>query len=180
MSRHCRLCCVSASGMTLIGLVAALLQSAGTALADEKEPFAVFELGAAGEWGLNNGSGSSFGPVAAVELTPIKNWLVIEPGVTTLFSRRQTELDTDFIFKKPFDLSPTVEFEPGIGPVWMHTVGSGRITDSVGAEGVFDFVFWPTSDRKFGWFLEPSYSYFFSSGHEQSLGVSGGLLIPIK
>jgi len=38
-------------------------------------------------------------------------------------------------------------------------------------------MFWPTSDRKFGWFLEPSYSYSFSVGDEQSLGVSAGLLI---
>jgi hypothetical protein len=41
-------------------------------------------------------------------------------------------------------------------------------------------MFWPTPDRKFGWFLEPSYTYSFSNGHEQSLGVSVGLLVPIK
>ena len=33
--------------------------------------------------------------------------------------------------------------------------------------------------RKYGWFLEPTYSYSFSSGHEQSLGLTAGLLIPI-
>jgi divalent metal cation (Fe/Co/Zn/Cd) transporter len=36
-----------------------------------------------------------------------------------------------------------------------------------------------TPDRKFGWFVEPSYSYSFNKEHEQSLGVSMGLLIPI-
>jgi hypothetical protein len=61
----------------------------------------MLELGAAAEWGLNGG-GSSFGPSAAVEFPVIKNWLEIETGVQTLFSRRQTEWDTDFIFKKPF------------------------------------------------------------------------------
>jgi len=29
-------------------------------------------------------------------------------------------------------------------------------------------------------FLEPSYNYSFSNGHEQSLGVTMGLLIPIQ
>ena len=41
-------------------------------------------------------------------------------------------------------------------------------------------MFWPATDRKYGWFLEPSYTYSFARGHEQSFGVSGGLLIPIR
>jgi hypothetical protein len=171
---------------TLLGLIRvlargqalALLLIAGAAFAEDKEPLAIIELGAAGEWGLNSG-GSSFGPTAAVEFTPIKNWLEIETGVQTLFSHGQTEWDTDFVFKKPFDLSPTVEFEPGIGPVWIRTIG-GRTTDAIGAEAIADFMFWPTPDRKFGWFLEPSYTYSFGHGHEQSFGVSTGLLIPIQ
>jgi hypothetical protein len=32
---------------------------------------------------------------------------------------------------------------------------------------------------KLGWFVEPSYSYIFLGGHEQSFGVNVGLLIPI-
>jgi hypothetical protein len=40
-------------------------------------------------------------------------------------------------------------------------------------------MFWPTTDRKLGWFLEPSNTYTFVGGHEQSLGFSIGLLIPI-
>jgi hypothetical protein len=39
-------------------------------------------------------------------------------------------------------------------------------------------MFWPTPDRKFGWFIEPSYSYDFGKS-QQSLGISGGLLIGI-
>jgi hypothetical protein len=153
-----------------------VLLHAGLAMAGEKEPLAVVELGTATEWGLN-GSGPSFGPMAAVEFTPIKNWLVIEPGVATLFRHGQTEWDAGVVFKKPFDLTPSVEFEPGIGPVWMHMVGSGKTT--IGTEVVAEFMFWPTPDRKIGWFLEPSYTYAFSKSHEQSLGVSIGLLIPI-
>jgi hypothetical protein len=178
MSKHCGSVRVFARGNMFMGLIAALLLFAAKAQAGEKEPSAVVEIGGAGEWGLNDG-GSSFGPTAAVEFTPIKNWLEIEAGVTSLFSRGRTEWDTDFVFKKPFTLSPTVEFEPGIGPEWMHTTGGGRTTDSIAAEAVLDFMFWPTRDRKFGWFLEPSYSYSFSRGHEQSLGASIGLLIAI-
>lgn len=178
MFKHRGLLCVSASGSILLGFIAALPSLfAGTASAGEKEPFAVVELGAAGEWALPNG-GSSFGPTAAVEFTPIKNWLVIDTGVTPLFSRGQTEWNTDFLFKKPFDLSPTVEFEPGIGPAWIHTIGGGRTTDSMAGEMAFDFMFWPTRERKFGWFFEPSYSYDFGRG-QQSFGLSVGLLIGI-
>jgi hypothetical protein len=71
-----------------------------------------------------------------------------------------------------------MEFEPGIGPAWVHTVGGGRTTDSVAGEVVFDFMFWPTRERKFGWFFEPGYSYDFGR-KQQSLGVSAGLLIAI-
>ena len=162
------------------GQAFALLLMAGTALAEdkEKEPLAIIQLGASGEWGLNGG-GFGFGPTAAVEFMPIKNWLEVETGVSTLFSKGQTEWDYDFIFKKPFDLSRYVEFEPGLGPVWIHTVSGGRTTNAIGAETVFEFMFWPTLDRKYGYFLEPSYTYSFAHGHEQSFGVSGGLLIPI-
>jgi hypothetical protein len=178
VSKHLWLIRVFVRGKILSALLPLLLP-AGTALAGDKEPFAVLELGAAGEWGLN-GDGSSFGPTAAIEFTAIKNWLAIEPGVTTLFSRGQTEWDTGFVFRKPFDLSPAVEFEPGIGPVWIHTVGNGRTTDSIGVDASAHFEIWPTPDRKYGWFLEPGYTYSFGSGHEQSFGVSAGLLIPIE
>ena len=165
-------------GKILMGLLTALLP-AEAALGADKEPVAIFELGGATEWSLNAG-GSGFGPTAAIEFSAVKDWLEIETGTAAVFSRGQTEWDADVVFKKPFDLSPTIEFEPGIGPVWMHTSGGGRTSDALGAEVVADFMFWPTPDRKFGWFLEPSYTYSFSHGHEESFGVSAGLLIPIK
>lgn len=169
---------VSSRIAILLGVVAGLLPNARAAFAEEKEPVAVIELGGASEWGLTNG-GSSFGPTAAVEVTAVKNWLEVEAGVTSLFKHGQAEWDSGVTFKKPFDLSPTVEFEPGIGPVWMHTVSLGRATDSIGTEVSFEFMIWPTRDRKFGWFVEPSYGYSFGKEHEQSLGVNAGLLIAI-
>jgi hypothetical protein len=56
---------------------------------------------------------------------------------------------------------------------------SGMTTNSVSAEGVLDFMFWPSAKHRFGWYLEPGYEYNFGRGHEQSLGPSGGLLIAI-
>jgi len=177
MSRHRGLACALSCGNAVVALAAVALALAAQARSEEKEPAAVLEIGAAGEWSLDGGPG--FGPAAAMEVTPIKNWLVIEAGVTPLFSPGQTEWSTDIVFKKPFDLSPSVEFEPGIGPAWIHTVTGGRVTNSAAGEAVLDFMFWPSPERKFGWFLEPSYSYDFGKGHEQSLGVSLGLLIAI-
>jgi hypothetical protein len=52
-------------------------------------------------------------------------------------------------------------------------------TNSVGAEAVLDFMFWPSRRHRFGWYLEPGYEYNFGRGHEQSIGISGGLLIAI-
>ena len=167
-------------------LVLVLALSAAGALAQEalkekgpKEPLAILQLGGGVDWGLNGGV-PGFGPSVAVEFTPIRNWLEVETGVATSFSKGRTEVDWDFVFKKPFDLSPYVEFEPGLGPVWIRTVEAGRTSNALGATAVFEFMIWPTLERKYGWFVEPSYTYSFARGHDQSFGISGGLLIPIR
>jgi len=67
----------------------------------------------------------------------------------------------------------------GLGPEWVHTTGHGSTNNSVSGEVVLDFMVWPYSKRRFGWYLEPSYGYDFGRGHEQSLGISAGLLIAI-
>jgi hypothetical protein len=166
----------TASTLTAV-LVALAVLSPKHTLAEEKEPFATVEMGAAAEWNLPNG-GAAFGPSVAVEFDVIEGWLVIEPGVSPLFSRGQTEWDTDLIFKKPFDLSPTVEFEPGIGPAWQHTLAGGRTTDNPAVEVIFEFMIRP-HNRAFGWFVEPSFSNSFGPGSQQSLGITTGLLFPI-
>jgi hypothetical protein len=152
----------------MVGLAAALLLFAGKALAEEKakEPIAEIQIGAAGEWGLSGG-GSSFGPAVAVEVTTIEHWLEIEAGVTPLFSRGQTEWGTDLIFKKAWAVSKTVEFMVGVGPGWRHTSGGGQTTDSIAGEVVLDFQFWPWPERKFGWFVEPTYAYSFGKEHDR-------------
>jgi hypothetical protein len=115
----------------------------------------------------------------AVEVTPIENWLELAAGVTPLFSRHSTEWDTDLLFKKPWTLSRKVEFMFGVGPEWIHTSRYNVVTNSVGGEVALDFMFWPSRRHKFGWYLEPAYDYDFGRGHDQSVSISGGLLIAI-
>jgi hypothetical protein len=161
-------------------LIVVLFLYAGNAFAqsEEKEPAAVVELGGAANWSVTEG-GSSFGPTVAVEVTPIENWLELEAGVTPLFTHHSTEWDADLLFKKPWTLSKKVEFMFGVGPEWIHTSKYGVKTNSVSGEAVLDFMFWPSKKHRFGWYLEPGYEYNFGRGHEQSLGISGGLLIAI-
>ena len=148
----------------------------GKALAQgvEKDPAAVLEFGAAGSWDVQ-GNGSSFGPAIAIEVTPIENWLELEAGVTPLFGHGTTEWDTDLLFKKPWTFSRKVEFMAGVGPEWVHT----RQSNSISGEVALDFMFWPSAKHRFGWYLEPAFDHNFGRGHEQSAGISGGLLIAI-
>jgi hypothetical protein len=144
--------------------------------AEEKEPFAVIELGAATERSFQNGT-YSVGPSASVEFPVIKDWLEIETGISPLFKPGQTEWQADLLFKKPFTINEHVEFMIGAGPELSYaTAGGGtKIAGEIAAE----WMIWPTTDRKFGWFVEPTYSYSFSRGHEQAVGMTGGLTIAI-
>jgi len=145
----------------------------------EKDPAAILEFGAAASVNPKDGT-SSYGPSFAFEVTPIENWLEIEAGTTPLFRTHSTEWDTDIVFKKPWTLSRKVEFMAGIGPEWVHSNEPGVEPNSIAGEGVGDFMFWPTGKHRFGWYLEPSYDYNFMRGHEQSLSITGGLLIAIR
>jgi hypothetical protein len=161
-----------------LGFLGALIFAGNAAAQSEgSEPSAIVEIGGASEWGLKGGS--AYGTDLSVETTPIPDWLELEAGTTTQFSPGQTEWDTDFLFKKPFTLSNTIEFMFGVGPEWEHTVTHSSTTDTVAAEAALDFMFWPWAERKFGLYLEPSYDYGFGHGHEQSVSISGGILIPI-
>lgn len=161
-------------------LIACLAFSFGNAFAQsvEKDPVAIVELGGATSWNVKGGA-ATFAPDFAVEVTPIENWLELEAGTTPFFTRNTTEWDTDLLFKKPWTLSKKAEFMFGIGPEWVHTSHNGTATNSLAAEAAGDFMFWPARKHRFGWYLEPAYDYGFTGAHEQSIGMSGGLLIAI-
>jgi hypothetical protein len=164
-------------------VIASLFLFAGNVAAQSVEAdkeIAVVEVGAAASQSLTGG-GSSFGPNFAVEVTPIENWLELEAGVTPLFTLHSTEWDVDLLFKKPWTISDKVEFMFGVGPEWVHARQNGMTTNSISGEAIGDFMFWPSVGKhRFGWYLEPGYDYNFGRGHEQSIGISGGLLIAIR
>jgi len=143
-----------------------------------KEPVAVVELGGAASRGITGG-GLSFGYSAAVEVTPIENWLELEIGVTPTFGTHLRAWDIDLLFKKPWTFSSKVEFMFGLGVARTHANVYSVTTNSFGGEIALDFMFWPSAKHRFGWYLEPSYEYGFGQGHEQSVGMSGGLLVAI-
>lgn len=145
---------------------------------EDKDAKAILELGAATSWNVDGGA-ATFAPTLAGEITPIENWLELEAGVSPFYTRHSTEWDTDLLFKKPWTLSEKAEFMLGIGPEWIYLKQNGKATDSIAGEIAGDFMFWPNGRHRFGWFLEPAYDYSFARDHNQSIGMSGGLLIGI-
>jgi hypothetical protein len=175
----------SAAHVCIYGAVAAFIagalvpESTARAAEKEKEPIAELELGVAGDWDTTGGT-FGVGPSLGIEVTPIKNWLEIEAEVSPVFGGGRTEWETELIFKKPFDVSDKLEVMPGVGPAWFYKTGPGESGSSIGAVALVDFQIWPSAERKLGLFIEPSYSYDFGREHEQSLGVTAGILIPLR
>lgn len=153
----------------------ALASAANIARAhDDQEHAFVLEIGTVAEWPLSDRP--NFGGTFAIETTPIENWLELEFGLTTLATAGRTEMSGDLLFKKPFRLSPTIEFMIGAGPSISKTLNGVDRTTSISPEFVLDFMFWPT--KNIGWFVEPTWSINPRNG-EQSAAVSAGILIGI-
>jgi hypothetical protein len=145
---------------------------------EEKEPIAILEIGMATSLNVP-GTAATFAPNIAVEATPIENWLELEAGVSSFFTRTSTEWDADLLFKKPWTISRKAEFMLGVGPEWVYVRQNGKSTSSIAGEVAGDFMFWPAHRHRFGWFLEPAYDYSFAGGHQQSIGMTAGLLVAI-
>ena len=162
-----------------ICLLAALLlfSFSGYAQTANTEPIATVEIGGANSWQI--GGGSSTGGDLAVEFTPIENWLEMEIGTTPVFSAHSVEWDTDLLFKKPWTLSKKAEFMAGVGPEWIHTRQFGIAKNSLAGEFALDFMYWPGTAHRFGWFVEPAFDYAFGHEHERSISLSWGLLVAI-
>lgn len=145
---------------------------------EDKDPIAILEVGTATSWNFSGGA-ATFAPNLAAEVTPIENWLELEAGVAPFYTRASTEWDTDLLFKKPWTISQKTEFMLGVGPEWIHLRQGGKTSNSIAGEVAGDFMFWPTGRHSFGWYLEPAYDCSFGGGHQQSVGMSAGLLIGI-
>jgi hypothetical protein len=101
-------------------------------------------------------------------------------GEVLFFTRNSTEWDTDLLFKKPWTISRKTEFMLGVGPQWVHLRQNEKVSNSIAGEVAGDFMFWPTGKHRFGWYLEPAYDHSLAGGHQQSMGMSAGLLIGIR
>jgi len=159
----------------IFGLLVALSVFMARAHAEDKEPTLVFEMGGAGGWPLGRGS-ASYGPEVALEYTIIEHWLEIELGTSPQFSKGRAEIGTNVLLKKPFELTDRLEFLIGAGPIWLHKPGADSAAGEVTAE--FVYAAWPK--EHVGIFFEPSYTYDFGKGHEQSIGFTVGLHIGIN
>jgi hypothetical protein len=151
----------------------------GKTIDDDKENRAILEVGAATSWNVSGGA-ATWAPNLAAEIEPIEKWLELEMGVSPFYTHNSKEWDTDLLFKKPWTLSRKAEFMFGVGPQWVHIKQNGRWTNSLAGEVAGDFMFWPTGRHHIGWYLEPAYDYSFARGHQESLGISFGLLIGIR
>ena len=170
------------NNFVILGVVAtclALVSTANIACAqdkhakDDQDHAFILEIGTAGEWPLS-GDRPNFGGTFAIETTPIENWLELEFGLTTLATAGRTEMSGDLLFKKPFKLSPTVEFMIGAGPSISKTLNGPDQAISVSPEVALDFMFWPT--KNIGWFVEPTWSVNPRNG-QQSAAVNVGILV---
>jgi hypothetical protein len=146
---------------------------------DDKDNKAILELGGATSWNVSGGA-ATFAPNLAAEIEPIENWLELEAGVSPFYTHNAKEWDTDLLFKKPWTLSRKAEFMLGIGPEWIHLKQNGRWTNALAGEVAGDFMFWPTGKHHFGWYLEPAYDYSLARNHQESLGISFGLLVGLR
>jgi hypothetical protein len=159
--------------LAALGMTVALIASGHGVTAAEKDndPLWVLMIGAGGEWPTHGNFLS--GPAPSVEFNVIKDWLEIEVGAAKLFRGSDSEFETEVVFRKPFTLSETAEVMIGLGPIWSKAKDERW---KVGTTYVADFMFWATPEKKYGWFVEPSYSIV-NPGNERSFAVSAGLII---
>lgn len=143
---------------------------------EEKDHVAVVEFGATGEREISERT-SHLGPAVGIEIEPVENWLEIEFGASTYTSRGARSWELELPFKKPFQLSSTVEIMPGLGPTWSHTTQPGEPPRTWGAEAVIDLFFWRT--KRLGRYLEPSYGLTFGNGNKKSAALTGGVFFAV-
>jgi len=132
----------------------------------------VFELGWEGDW--SRGDGFNNGGTVALETTPVENWLELEFGVSVIQAAGGVETPVDLLFKKPWRLSPAVEFMAGVGPEVVHSTAEHATFWGVSA--IADLMVWP--HKNVGWYVEPAVDRTFKSGaHENGFGIAAGLII---
>jgi hypothetical protein len=165
---------VAVGVLTANAATRASAQSAVPKLPADEDHAIVYELGWAGEYSAAEGLHAK-GATFAFEVTPVKDRLELECGVTGIFAKGTTETSIDLLFKKPWSLSRRVEFMAGVGPELIHATGADGRT-FWGVSAVADLMFWPK--RNVGWYLEPGYEAVFRDrAAHQGFAMAGGLII---
>jgi hypothetical protein len=163
-----------ALALTAVTSTVASAQSTVSTPPADDDHVIVYELGWAGEYSSAEGFHAK-GATFAFEVTPVKDRLELECGVTAIRASGVTETSVDLLFKKPWSFSKQVEFMAGAGPEIIHATGPDAGT-FWGLSAVGDFMFWPT--KNVGWYLEPGYELDFRLGaRRQGLAMAGGLII---
>lgn len=133
----------------------------------------VFSTGWTGDWSRDDGMKPG-GATAGLEITPIENWLSIETSVSAIFAEGHTEMPIEVAFRKPWQLTPKIEFMAGAAPELIHRFGPD--SETFGGVSVSAHVMvWPRPN--IGWFAETSYEVAFpKDGTEKGVSFSVGLL----
>jgi hypothetical protein len=140
----------------------------------EHDHTAVVGIGWAGDWSRDDGLAPG-GATLGVEVTPIEHWLSIETSVSAIHAEDGTELPVEVAFRKPWQLTPTLELMAGIAPEVVHRFGPAPETFGGVSLGAHIMV-WPRPHV--GWFAEGAYELAFPrAGTEKGIGLSAGLLI---
>lgn len=165
---------VAVGGLTATVATSASAQSPVPKPAADDDHAIVYELGWAGEYSGADGF-QARGATFAFEVTPVRDRLELECGVTAIRANGATETSVDLLFKKPWSVSKRVEFMAGVGPELIHATGAEAGT-FWGVSAVADFMFWPK--KNVGWYLEPGYEAAFRAGAaRQGFAIALGLII---
>ena len=115
---------VAVGVLTVTAATVASAQSLPPKPTADEDHAIVYELGWAGDYSVAEGfhpKGATF----AFEVTPVKDRLELECGITAIRANGATETSVDLLFKKPWSLSRRVEFMAGAGPELIHATGPG-------------------------------------------------------
>jgi len=164
--------------INLLALTVAASATTASCQASAADMEAELEIGAVAERTVAGNAATHAGPSVAIEFTPIEHGLELEAAVSRFQIDGAAEWETEVAVKKPFDLSPSVELMLGLGPTWTHSGAPLEQSDSFGAELVLDLQFWRT--RRWGWFIEPSYSAGFSRGSDRAVAITAGVLLSLE
>lgn len=132
------------------------------------------EIGLSGE--RESGQLQARGSVAA-EYTAIEHRLATELELSTAGYDGGIEVPVELHIKRPIQLSPTQELNPGFGPQYATVLGTDKNGGFWGGEVLLEFR--NELDERFGFLVEPTYSFLSRKGIEQEFGIEAGLTLAL-